>query len=456
MALRTLALSGGVALHAINVYVATTIMPSVVSDIGGIEFYAWNTTLFVVASIAGSVLSPALLQAGPRLSYVIAALTFGMGTVICAAAPNMHCLLLGRTVQGLGGGFLFALSYAMIRIVYDEGLWPRAMALVSGMWGVATLVGPAVGGVFSELHAWRWAFWVMVPASLAFAVLAYISLPARANRHQNMPKVPIVQLALLTAAIVAVSVGSLSPRLVWNAVGLGSCLILFAALLVYETRASCKVLPSGSLSLRQQTGLLFAMMSLLAVAVTSSEIFAPLFLQILHAQSPLVAGYVAASMAAGWTIGAILSSGANGHSIPRIIVAAPAVQLTGMIALAPLLSRPTAGGPVIVTALAFAMLLVGFGVGLGWPHLLTGVIKAAPEAEKDLATSAITSIQHCATAVGAALAGLVVNSAGLSSPGGVGGASTAAFALFAFFAMAPLAAILAAVRLRRLQRTAHA
>ena len=160
--LRSLALAGGVALHAINVYLVTTILPSVVKDIGGLDYYAWNTTLFVVASIIGSVLSARCLTGlGPRVAYAVAGLVFALGCGLCSLAPDMGVLILGRTVQGLGGGLLFALPYSMIRLVFDQALWPRAMALISGMWGAATLIGPAVGGVFAEYDAWRAAFWVL-------------------------------------------------------------------------------------------------------------------------------------------------------------------------------------------------------------------------------------------------------------------------------------------------------
>jgi MFS family permease len=85
---RALGLAGGVALHATNVYVATTILPSVVHDIGGLELYAWNTTLFVVASILGSVLSVRLLAVlGARSAYFSALAVFALGTVVCATAP---------------------------------------------------------------------------------------------------------------------------------------------------------------------------------------------------------------------------------------------------------------------------------------------------------------------------------------------------------------------------------
>ena len=81
-AIRSLALAGGVALHAVNVYIATTILPSVVADIGGLDYYAWNTTLFVVASIIGSTLAVKLLRAvGPRKAYAISACVFAFGHI---------------------------------------------------------------------------------------------------------------------------------------------------------------------------------------------------------------------------------------------------------------------------------------------------------------------------------------------------------------------------------------
>src|SRR3546814_7694407 len=108
--LRSLALAGGVAVHAVNVYIVTTILPSIVADIGGLEYYAWNTTLFVVASILGWALSPkSMEQFGVRRAFLMAIVIFGGGTTACELEPAMHWLLAARTVQGLGGGLLLGL-----------------------------------------------------------------------------------------------------------------------------------------------------------------------------------------------------------------------------------------------------------------------------------------------------------------------------------------------------------
>jgi MFS family permease len=446
--IRALALAGGVALHAINVYLATTILPSVIADIGGLDYYAWNTMLFVVASIIGSATSATLLSvSGARMAYVLAAIIFGFGTLFCAMATSMPMMLVGRFIQGLGGGLLFALSYTMIRFVFAEPLWPRAMALVSGMWGVATLIGPAIGGMFAELGEWRVAFWSMLPLIALFALMAFSVLPNKSSSMQESSSLPIIQLVLLSLIVVAISAGSLKTTVIWNLGGIFAALLLLVILVMVERVAKQRLLPTGAFSLKTRLGLIFLTMSLLAVSVTASEIFVPLFLQVLHGQQPLIAGYMAAAMAAGWTLGSISSSGAQGNHIKRAICLSPFASLFGMAALAALVPIPGDGAWQTLLPICIALLLVGTGVGIGWPHLLTRVLQVAPKDEEGLASAAITTVQLFATALGAALAGMVTNMAGLLNPGGIEGTASAAVWLFAVFAIAPFIALFSSARL---------
>lgn len=448
---RSLALAGGVMLHAINIFIATTILPSVVRDIGGIDYYAWNTTLFVAASILGSALSARLLgRAGPRGAYFIATLLFAAGTLVCAVAPSMPMLLGGRLVQGLGGGFLFALSYAMIRLVFAESLWPRAMALVSGMWGVATLLGPAVGGVFAELELWRAAFWSLMPLAALFAVLALSVLPRRSQDAVERSPLPLTQLVLLTLAVLAVSLASVSAQVVWNLAGLVLAAVLTALLIGTERRARQRLLPVGALGLSSGLTVLYATMALLAIAFTGGEIFVPLLFQVLHQQSPLAAGYLAALMAAGWTLGSLTGAGASGRGVDHAIIAGPLLGLLGLGMLALLMGVESDGGGWALTPICVALLSIGLGVGLAWPHLLTRVLQMAPADEQPLAAASITTVQLFATALGAALAGMVGNLAGLLEPGGVRGAVQASDWLFGVFALAPALGVLTAMRVNRL------
>lgn len=447
-ALRSIALAGGVALHAINVYIVTTILPSVIRDIGGLEYYAWNTTLFVVTSIIGSALSAKLIETfGPRAAYLLAVAIFTGGAVTCALAPTMPMLLAGRSIQGLGGGILFALSYALIRLVFDAPLWSRAMALVSGMWGVATLCGPAIGGIFAQAGHWRLAFWALLPVAAALALIVAFKVGGRSSvPPAPRSTLPLGTLALLVASVAAVTLASLSTNLGWNLAGIAGGLALAMLIARVDSRAKRRLLPTGAYSVRAPLGALYALMCLVVAAITT-EIFVPYFLQVIHRLSPLAAGYMTAAMAAGWTLAAMPSSTRTGTAADRLVRASPAVILASLIALA--IMTPQTGmlsSPWGLAAYIVALAGVGFGIGLAWPHLLTRIFNAAPKGEETLTSSSITTVQLYASAVTAALAGVVTNSAGLADPGGIEGAQHAARWLFAAFALAPALALLLLAR----------
>ncbi|MFK0682704.1 MFS transporter [Ochrobactrum sp. BD67] len=451
-AIVSLTLVGGVALHAINVFIATTILPTVVADIGGMDYYAWNTALFVTASILGSALVPRLLsQAGPRSAYLIAACIFAAGTLTCGLAPSMPVMLAGRAIQGLGGGMMLALSYSMIRIVFDEALWPRAIGLVSGMWGVATLVGPAIGGVFAELGMWRAAFWSLAPVIAVFTIMAMTVLPRESGSAASNDRLAWPQLVLLTAAVLAVSAGSISSELALNAGGVALAVVLLLLLAVVEKKASRRILPKGSFSI-QKLGALYLTLSFLSASVTSSEVFVPLFFQVLHNQSPLVAGYLAAIMGGSWTLGSIGSSGIAAGQTDRVILAAPVMGVAGMVTLALLIPAGSEGHWYDLLPICIALAVIGFGVGLTWPHLLTGIFKRADAEDQNLASASVTMVQLFTTALGAALAGMVANIAGLTNPGGFTGTANAALWLFSGFAILSALAFVSALALVRSAR----
>lgn len=448
--LRSIALAGGVALHAVNIYIVTTILPTVIQEIGGLAYYAWNTTLFVVASIVGSAVSTRLIATmGPRQTYLLALAVFSLGAVGCALAPTMPVMLAARTVQGVSGGVLFALSYALIRVVFDSHLWPRAMALVSGMWGVATLGGPAIGGVFAQNGHWRLAFWVMLPAALLLALIVATQFRGKEAKDTATGRLPIASITLLVLSVLAISIASLSQSLAWNVGGIIIGLIIAALIARIDSRSCNKLLPSGAYSLSSQLGVIYAIMSLLVAGLTT-EIFVPYFLQVIHGLTPLVAGYMTAAMAGGWTLASLYSATSDDTRAYRLIRISPVivtVALTILAATIPISTWQNKEASIVVYCIALTC--VGFGIGLSWPHLLTRVFAVAAAGEETLASASITTVQLYATALSAALAGVIVNGAGLANPGGVAGAQGAALALFASFSIASALAVLLSTRVKR-------
>ena len=443
--LLAVALTGGVALHAINVHIVTTVLPSVVQDIGGLDWYAWSTTLFVVASIIGAALSVRLLaRLGPRGACLAALAVFTLGSAACASALSMPWMLAGRSVQGLGGGVLAALSYALIQMVFVPALWPRAVALVSGMWGIATLCGPAVGGLYAQAGHWRWAFWTLLPVALAQALLVAVQLrPAALVRpaSDDPSRIPLLQIALLASSVLAVAAGSLSAQLGWQGLGVACGLALGAAAVLVDRRAAVRMLPAGATARGSALGAIYAGVALLLVG-TTTEIYIPYFLQTLHGYTPLAAGYLTAAMAAGWSCGSLWSSGREGAGAARLLRAAPVLGFVSLLVLALLLPTTLLPAGLHMLLCGLALAGVGAGVGIGWPHLLVRVLMLAPAGEGGMASAAITTVQLYGMALGAAIAGLVANAAGLIAPGGVAGAQSAAVWLFAGFALAPLGAAL--------------
>lgn len=440
--LRIAVLTSGVGLHAINVFITGTLLPSVVGDIGGLELFAWSTTLFIVASIVASIFAAIRpFGIGPRVNYILAALTFGTGSLICGLAPEMWVMLLGRTVQGFGAGLLGALTYAMVRIIFPERLWARGMGLLSSVWGISTLIGPAIGGVFAEFGIWRWAFFVLVPFAILLALLALRVIPRRSD-EAGVKNLPALQIVLLIGAVMAISVASVTTGNLLLAAGLTAAAVLGIVWMGrLERRGPRRLLPTGSFTFGSILAPLLLMMLVMQLAITS-DVFVPLFLQTLHGQQPLIAGYLVALMSIGWSIGSVTCSGWTGARARALLVAGPTLLSIGAFALALSIGHLNPAGDVMLLApVGLSLLAVGLGIGSTWPHLLTRLFQAAPEGEKDLTSAAITMVQLFASGLGAALGGVIVNLAGLASSTDPAAALAPAWWLYGLFALVPLIAI---------------
>lgn len=416
-------MAGGVALYAINEFITMSLLPSVVADIGGARLYAWVTTVYLVASVvSATTVGPVLARFGPRLSYLGALLFFAGGTAVCAAAPSMTVLLAGRLMQGLAGGVLAGLGYAVISAALPERLWTRAAAVVSAMWGVGTLVGPASGGVFAQFGLWRWGFGVLMFAALLMAVLVPIALPARGGTTEHRVRIPVRSLVLLGVAALLVSVAALPRNLAITAGLLVSAAALVVVFVVVDRGAAARVLPRRTFE-PGPLKWIYLTMGLL-MAATMVDMYAPLFGQRLGALPPAAAGFLGAALSVGWTVAEIRSASiADRRVAAQVVRWSPAVMAAGL-GLAALAIRDGAG-PVAIAALGLALAISGVGIGAAWPHLSVwamgsvegswveegGVEGGSTDdaAERAVAAAAINTVQLMCAAFGAGVAGVVVN-----------------------------------------------
>jgi MFS family permease len=446
-AARCAVLSGGMAVHAVSTFIVTTILPSVVRDIGGLPYFAWSTTLYVVASLAGAACCSRLLaRIGARGMYRLALGVFALGAVGCALAPSMPVLLVGRLVQGLGAGTMSALSFTMVRTLFPAVLWAPAISVISATWGVATLAGPAIGGVFAQAQSWRAAFWSVFAAVPLLLLLVETALP----RDLAVPPAPptrmaFLNLGLLMASVMAISLGGVAAQPGWMLAGLVAAVTGFIVFVRLEEASGRRLLPHGACNPTTNIGSGYAAMMALLIGMTT-EIFMPYFLQMLHGLTPLHAGYLTALMSGGWTCGSIGVSGLGARAARAAMLTGPLALAAGLVGLARLMPSPGAGDSD-VWLIGLCLPMMGLGIGMCWPLLGARVLANAPAGEKDLAASSIATVIMVSNALGSALGGMVTNAAGLTRPGGVPGAASAASWLFVGAVAAPLLAWLALRRL---------
>jgi MFS family permease len=440
-------LAGGVALYATNEFVTASLLPSAIADIGGERLYAWVTTLYLVASVVtASMVSAALSRIGPRPSYLLGLAVFGIGSVVCALAPDMDVLLVGRILQGAAGGLLAGLGYALINAVLPPSLWTRASALVAAMWGVATVIGPAAGGFFAQFGLWRWAFGLVATLTAAMAILVPGVLPAgRGDRSKPTPalKTPVWSVLLLGTAALTISVAQVPTHVAVIAALLVVSLALIVMFVLVDRRSSVKVLPPSTFGTGPLKWIYLSLAMLMASAMV--DMYVPLFGQRLAHLGPAVAGFLGAALAVGWTLGEVLSASLSSKvAIRRVVVASPLVMAVGLIVAAATQVDNASAGYVVTWVLALTV--AGLGLGGAWPHLSAWAMRSVDDAKEGAAAAAaINTVELISGALGAGLAGVVVNSAH-------GGVLVAARTLFAVFTVVGIAAALTAYRASRALR----
>ena len=446
----------GVWLHAADSLLVATMMPALVAEIGGQALVGWTVSLYEIGTILTGAASGLLAaRHGVRLPMGAAAVLFAAGCAVSAAAPAMWVVLLGRLLQGLGGGGLMALSFVATGVLFPRPLIPRAMAAVSALWGVSAFLGPLIGGLFVEYADWRGGFWCFALQALALA--AWIALGPRLGSRETSDApaaggdgVLSPRIALLAAGVVLIAAGGIDVApLRTGAFALAglACLVGF---LLWDGRGGARrLLPRRPLSLATPAGSALVMILCMAVATIAITAYGPLLVVALHGASALTAGYIVACSSIGWTVAAVLVAGADERHDRKLIAAGmllAAVSIAGFLYAVP-------RGPLWLIAAVSAT--EGAGFGMAWAFILRQTTALAPAGEAERVAAAIPTVHRLGYAVGAAYAGIVANAAGFAEatePDGMARAATAIFAACLPVAAVGLAAMARFVRLAGMRR----
>jgi MFS family permease len=433
----------GVWLHAADSLLAATMMPSAIAEIGGLAFIYWTVALYQLGSIvAGAATGILALRFGLGAAMAAAALVYAVGCVLSALAPDMAVMLLGRLLQGCGGGWMVALAHVGLTQLFPPERWPQLLAVISGVWGVSALTGPLIGGVFATAGAWRGGFLAFALQALALAAAMPWLLGRAGSRTRAAEPVPAGRILALSAGVVAVLAAGVqaAPLSALLLVALGGALL--AAALLAERRRN-QLFPPRPLDLRRPWGPGYVMVLALSVATVSFTVYGPLLMETLFGATPLVAGFMIAVESVSWTLAAIAFAGAGPRLEPALIRCGALTVTLGIAGLA--LAMPH-GPPA---ALLPWVALLGAGFGMAWAFVMRRVVESAPTGERERAASSLPTMQLLGYALGAAASGIVANLAGLAADAARPVVESAAFWLFAAFLPVAALGVAAAWRVAR-------
>lgn len=433
----------GIWLNAADTLVTVTIMPSVARAIGGYEWFGWTVAAYLVGSILASASAARLAgDFGIRRMTILFGLVYALGCALGALAPAMPLFVAGRFVQGIGAGAIVALCYIAIPNNFPERVWPAVFGAISAIWGIATLLGPLLGGLFATGQHWRSLFWLFAAQALVFAAL--IRWFAAADGNVDAAKgVPIRQLGVLLASVTALGSAALVRDTLLAAELVIASAIGFLSLLWIDRRARIRLLPRDAGNLNSAAGQGYFIIFATEASAIGFSVYGTAFLQAIHGMSALLAGFILGGIAAGWTVTALLVSRGGGGRDALWLRLGVGIIVAGIAFGSWAVPR---GAPVVV---AFAMVLLGSGFGLAWAFIAKAIIGGLARKERDAGSTAIPTAQLIGGAFGSAGAGAMAAALGFRDSIDPDRAIQLGPLLFLVFLPFGLAALAAAFRLAR-------
>ncbi|MER7488891.1 MFS transporter [Streptomyces sp. NPDC126497] len=397
----------GLLLAALDQTIVATALPTIVSDLGGLEHLSWVVTAYLLASTAATPLWGKLGdQYGRKRLFQTAIVIFLVGSALCGAAQDMPQLIGFRALQGLGGGGLIVLSMAIVGDLVPPRERGRYQGLFGAVFGATSVLGPLLGGLFTEHLSWRWVFYVNLPVgAVALAVIAAVlHIPRRRTRHLIDYLGTFLIASVATCLVLVASLGGTtwgwsSPQIIGLAV-LGA--LLAAAFVRVERRAAEPVLPLKLFRVRTFT--LSAVISfIIGFAMFGAMTYLPTFLQVVQGVTPTMSGVHMLPMVAGM----LLSSTGSGQIVSRtgrwkvFPIAGTAVTTLGLLLLHRLDTHSS------TAEMSACFFVFGFGLGLVMQVLVLIVQNAVPYEDLGVATSGATFFRSIGASFGVAIFGTV-------------------------------------------------
>jgi EmrB/QacA subfamily drug resistance transporter len=394
-------------LASLDQTIVSTALPTIVSDLGGLDHLSWVVTAYILASTVVAPLYGKLGDLyGRRRMVIISVSIFLIGSILCGLAGSMGFLIAARALQGLGGGGLFVLALSIIADVIPPRERGKIQGIFAGVFGVSSVIGPLIGGWFVEVASWHWIFYVNLP--LGLAALAGVIWGFHAPVERVDHKIDYVGAALLTLALGSlVLITSLGGRtFAWDSgqiLGLIALGVLsFVLFFVVETRVTEPVLPM-SLFKSNVFNVTSAIGFVAGAMIFGTLTFIPIYLQIAKGASPTQSGWEMIPLTVGILSASTLSGRYMGRTgryriLPRIGLCIAAVGMAALTQLSPEMPAPV---------LWAALLAIGVGLGTIFPVVTTAVQNTVERHQIGTATAAGLMFRQVGGSISVALFGAI-------------------------------------------------
>src|SRR5213594_4301518 len=329
----------GLFLAALDQTVVGTALPRIVTDLHGNDIYTWAFTAYLLtATISGPIYGKLSDLFGRRPVLLFAVAVFLVGSIFAGFSREMWQLVGFRAVQGLGAGALFPVALAVIGDLFDAAERGKYQGLVGAVFGLSSLIGPAIGGVITDTVGWQWVFFVNLPVGAVVFAVIWRALP-RIRPSGARPRVDYRGASLLVAALVPILIGLTNKQSAsWGDPSVGGLIALrlvIAAVFVWiESRAIDPIVPLELFRIRSFTISVIAMF-MASMAFFAPVVFLPRWFQVVGGASATQSGYQILALLGGLIISAILSGqlvARTGRYKP-LALASPVVLAIGLFLL---------------------------------------------------------------------------------------------------------------------------
>jgi EmrB/QacA subfamily drug resistance transporter len=396
-------------LSGLDSTIVGTAMPRIVGDLQGMDLYAWPFMIYMLCSTIAIVLFGKISDThGRKPIFLIGIITFLIGSMLCGLSQSMIQLVILRGLQGAGGGIVISIAFTILADLFPPRERGKYAGLLTSMWGIASIVGPAIGGFITDNLSWRWVFYVNIPLGLVAILMTIATLPSfkgtSTKKAIDYRGAAVLTIALVPLILAFSWAGTIYP---WTSVQITGMLLFSIAMLVlfYFIEKNAPE-PIMSLTIYKNSILNVSLAaSFLASAVMfCGLIYIPLFMQGVVGTSATTSGFILTPTMLGLTVAAIIT----GQLISRTgrykvwAIMGFVITLAGVYLLYTMNVRTPE-----IQSLAYSTLL-GIGSGMMFPAFTIAVQNVFPRQQFGLVTSTIQFFRNMGATIGVAIFGSIM------------------------------------------------